>query len=148
MLTLSDPGLHGPPTAHPRRAGLLHIFAGRSSTIARRRRDPNATSHGIDFRAALKGYDKRQEWLFGDYEGRSFRLPPKALAAQVIERLVDAFDGDDFHAVDTLSGLVCRRDDRAMKSQLCGFSQSLLTALYGPDFTRQAYFTKHKRFTI
>ena len=27
------PGLPGPPTAHPRRAGLLHIFAGRSSTV-------------------------------------------------------------------------------------------------------------------
>jgi hypothetical protein len=73
---------------------------------------------------------------------------PKALAPQVIERFVDALDGDDFHAVDTLPGLVCRGDDGAMKSKLGGFSQSLLTALYGPDFTCQAYFTKHKRFTL
>jgi len=56
MLTLSDPGLYGPPTAHPRRAGLLHIFAGRSSTSGGADEwDP----HGIDFRAALNGYDKR-----------------------------------------------------------------------------------------
>jgi hypothetical protein len=40
--------------------------------IGRRRRDPKATSHGIDFRVGLKGYDKRSEWLFCDYEGRGF----------------------------------------------------------------------------
>ena len=56
----------------------------------------------------------------------------------MIERLVDAFDGDDFHALDTLPGLVCRRDDGAVESKLRGFSQSLLTALYGPDFVHVA----------
>src|SRR6202162_4843116 len=70
-----------------------------------------------------------------------------ALAAQVIERLVDASDGDDFHALNTLLGFVGRRDDRALESKLRGFPQPLLTALHGPDFTRQADFAKHKRFT-
>src|SRR5229473_921737 len=70
------------------------------------------------------------------------------LAAQVVERLVDAFDGDAFHAFDALLGLVGRRHARAMESELCGVSQPLLPALHGPDFTCQAYFAKHKRFTV
>src|SRR5216683_1478641 len=60
------------------------------------------------------------------------------LAAQVVERLVDAFDGDDFHAFDALLGLVGRRDDRAMESELCGFSQPLLTAQQGESLRVQA----------
>ena len=47
-----------------------------------------------------------------------------------------------------LLGLVGRRDDRALESKLRGFAQALLTALHGPDFTRQADFAKHKRFTV
>jgi hypothetical protein len=39
-----------------------------------------------------------------------------ALAAQVIQRLVDAVDRDDFHAVDSLFRLVCARDDGAMEA--------------------------------
>jgi hypothetical protein len=67
MLTFSDPGLPGSPTAHPRRAGLLHIFAGRSSTSdGAGERLPQ----GTDFRAVRNRYDKRQQWVFADREGR------------------------------------------------------------------------------
>ena len=128
------------------------------------------------FAPRLSGYDKRQEWVFCDHEDRGFlrdeNVPAsfaasqvfgrgaglrvrkqapaetRALAAQVIERLVDAFDDDHFHTVDALLGLVGRGDDRALESKLGGFPQPLLTALHGPDFTRQADFAKHKRFTI
>jgi hypothetical protein len=59
---------NGAPTARRSIAHLRRAIV----NIRRRRRDPNATSHGIDFRAALKGYDKRWAWLFGEYEGRGF----------------------------------------------------------------------------
>src|ERR1700676_2232430 len=76
------------------------------------------------------------------------REGPAPLPAQVIQRLVDAFDGDDVHALDALLGLVCRRDDGAMEAELGRFAQPLLSALYGPDFARQTNLAKHQRFTI
>src|SRR5438477_1194519 len=160
------PGLHGPSTAHPWRAGLLHIFAGRTSTLGGADECCSAASilaspstNKTSGRNGCSGFHRRKRrdsFAASKVLGREVRCTPrrqapaepKASAPQVIERLVDAFDGDDFHAVDTLLGLVCRRDDGAMESKLGGFSQSLLTALYRPDFTRQAYLTKHKRFTI
>src|SRR5438105_9504020 len=166
------PGLPGPPTAHPRRAGLLHIFAGRSSTVGGAGQcspasifaspSTNKTSGrngcsvitGPPFQSQqenVRAPSPRRKFLaeeLGPRPRKQAPAEPKASAPQVIERLVDAFDGDDFHALDTLPGLVCGRDDGAVESKLRGFSQSLLTALYGPDFTCQAYFTKHKRFII
>jgi hypothetical protein len=127
MLTLSDPDSMG----RQRRTHGAQVYCTSSPGDRQHLRRRWVLPRGIDSTAARKA-----------------PAEPKASAPQVIERLVDALDGDDFHAVDTLPGLVCRRDDGAMESKLGGFSQSLLTALYGPDFTCQAYFTKHKRFTI
>ena len=45
-------------------------------------------------------------------------------------------------------GLVCRRNDRALESELGGLAQSLLTALHRPDLTRQADFAKHDRVLV
>jgi hypothetical protein len=64
------------------------------------------------------------------------------LAAQMLQRLVDALDGDDFHAIDALLGFVGGGDDSAMEAKFRRLAQSLLTALHGPDFARQANFTK------
>jgi hypothetical protein len=67
MLTLSNPGLHGPPT----RTHGAQVYC-TSSPADRQHREPTTGSerhpHGIDCCAAVNGYDKPQEWPFCDHQ--------------------------------------------------------------------------------
>jgi hypothetical protein len=139
MLTLSDPGVNGPPTAHPLARGsiarLRRAIVNTGETW--RRFDPFIFDllpcrERVDHGPAFKSFQR----ACGDSGAAS-------LAAQVIQRLIDAIDGNDLHAVDALLGLVGGGNDGAMKTQLRRFAQPFLAALDRPDFARQTDLAKN-----
>jgi hypothetical protein len=74
MLTLSDPGSMG----RQRRTHGAQVYCTSSPGDRQHLEAPtSAAPHGIDFRVALNGYDKLQQWVFDDYEVRDFHRDEK-----------------------------------------------------------------------